>query len=72
MTFQEARDFVIPFGKYSGQTVDTAASTDQGLLYLDWLRGSRENRSVDSPFDLALATYLDDASVKRDLQELLA
>lgn len=71
MNFRDAKDTVIPWGKYGGQTIDTAASTDQGLMYLDWLRGSRENKAADSPFDAALAVYLEDPSIKRDLQELL-
>lgn len=71
MTFREAQAFIIPYGKYRDQTIDQVASTDAGLLYLDWLRGHRESKSVDSPFDVALGVYLDDPSVARDVQVLL-
>ena len=68
MTYKEAAAFVMPFGKHKGRTLDTIASTDDGLKYLDWLRGERSsgggrNRNVDS----ALAAYLDDAAIKREV-----
>ena len=68
MEFREAQQVTVPFGKYKGRTIDDAASTDQGLLYLDWLRGERS--SEDSEFDAALSTFLDDASIARELDSL--
>ena len=32
-------NFVFTFGKYSGQSIDKIASSDEGLLYLDWFVG---------------------------------
>lgn len=29
----------VPFGKFSGKTLDAIGSTHDGLLYLDWLVG---------------------------------
>ena len=65
MTYKEAAAFVMPFGKHKGRTLDTIASTDDGLKYLDWLRGERSwgRRDIDS----ALAAYLDDAAIKREV-----
>jgi hypothetical protein len=41
ITFRDARDHVIPFGRYSGQTIDDIARTDRGLLWLQWLYDDR-------------------------------
>ena len=35
----EPGDFVMPVGKYKGKTLDEIAESDEGLLYLDWIRG---------------------------------
>ncbi len=68
MNFRTAADFVLPFGKYKGKTMDTAAMTNEGLLYLDWLRGERGSRQ--DPLDLMLAAYLDDPTIARALTDL--
>lgn len=67
MTFQSARNYKMPFGKHKGQTLDGVASTDEGLQYLDWLRGEREGREFKSEFDRALETYLGDPSIAEEL-----
>lgn len=68
MTFSEAKLSVMPFGQYRGKTLDQIGSTDKGLLYLDWLRG----QGVKSePLATALSTYLDDATIAKDLAGLV-
>jgi len=66
MTFAEARNFIMPNGKHAGQTLDKIAETDPGLLYLDWLRGQR--RRSGEPLDDALAAYLDDPTIAKDIK----
>ena len=61
--FKEAAAFVLSFGKYRGVTLDAIAVTDDGLKYLDWLRGERGG----SKRDAALAAYLDDPAIKREV-----
>lgn len=70
MDFKQAGDFVLLFGKYRGQTVDQIAQDDQGLLYLDWLRGEREGQS--DKIDRALDTFLSDPAIEHDLTELVS
>lgn len=67
MTFDHAKRYVIRFGKYSGSTIDEIAQTDEGLRYLDWLRGEREGKK--SFLDDALAAYLDDSAIRGDLED---
>ena len=64
MTFKEAAAFVMPFGKYKSSTLDSIASTDEGLLYLDYMRGELS----DGPALRAISVYLDDPSIKRELE----
>ena len=68
MTYGEAARFRMPWGKYKGQPIDGVASTDEGLEYLDWLRGVREEEGKSETIDRALATYLDDPAIARDLK----
>ena len=44
ITFREARDHVIPFGRYAGQKIDDIAKSDRGLLYLQWLYDERRDK----------------------------
>ena len=72
MAFADAAKFVMPLGKYKGQALDKIAESDEGLRYLDWLRGERDetNRKkgwADQPLDRALHAYLDDRGIRRDL-----
>jgi uncharacterized protein (DUF3820 family) len=68
MTFAESKIVVVPFGQYRGRTLDDIARTDEGLLYLDWLRG----QGVQSePLKTALDTYLDDAGIAADLMKVV-
>ena len=66
--FKEAATYIMPFGKYQGRTIDDIARTDQGLLYLDWLRSGR----MDYHTRNAICSYLDDSTIAKDLAEIVA
>lgn len=67
MTFKEAAEFKLPFGKHKGSSLDKVATDDDGLRYLAWLRGVREEEGQSYPLDRALSAYLDDPAIKKDL-----
>ncbi len=74
MEFRAAAEFKLSFGKYKGKTLDRIAETDEGLLYLDWLLGERDNergdsRSKDVVSD-ALYSYLSDNAIRSELDKL--
>ena len=72
MTFEEARQVRMLFGKYQGQTFDEIASTDEGLRYLDWLRGWFEERTlIWLTVREALAVYLSDPAIAADLERVI-
>ena len=54
------------YGKHEGKTLDMVAATDEGLRYLDWLRGYAHGDLAE-----ALNVYLDDPTIRKDLEELL-
>lgn len=68
ISFEQASAHAMPFGKFRGQTIDTIASSDAGLKYLDWLSG-RDWIHVD--LRQVLTVYLSRPSIQRDLQALL-
>lgn len=70
MTFKDASNFVMPFGKFKGRTLDAIASTDSGLKYLDWLRGERAYDNSCKPIDHALDAYMSDDTIKRELERI--
>jgi hypothetical protein len=61
--FQRAKVVRLTFGKYQGRALDDIACSDEGIRYLDWLRGETQDRSLQS----SLATYLDEPSIAQDL-----
>lgn len=74
MTFKDASNVVIDFGtsvykSYNGQSIDTIATTDMGLLALfdgmKWcvIKNTRQKQAID--------IYLSDQDVKEDLNMLL-
>ena len=69
MTFKEAADFIMPFGKYRRDTLDEIAKTDAGLKYLDWLRGERKSGVESGGVDRALCVYLDDPAIAKELRQ---
>ena len=68
MTFSEASEYVMPFGKHKGRTLDAIASDDDGLQYLDWMRGAREDDGKNDQVDRALRSYLDDPAIQKELE----
>ena len=67
MTFKEAQEFQLPFGKHKGRTLDAVASEDDGLKYIDWLVGQE---FVYGKTKEALLAYLGDPSIKKELENL--
>ncbi len=65
--FRLAADTVIPFGKYAGKTIDQIGTPDEGLLYLDWLRGQRP---PDLKIRAAIEKYLDDPTISECLRKI--
>ena len=59
---------IMPLGKYKGQTLDAIGSDNEGLRYLDWLRGQDWVR--ESLME-ALDGYLDDPVIARELDDAL-
>lgn len=73
--FAQARAHVLQLGRYTGQTIDRAASTDAGLLYLDWLSGQLEmaehpTATQRTTYD-HLVAYLTDPTIARELTAAL-
>jgi hypothetical protein len=69
MPFAEARSTVMSFGRFKGQILDKIAETDDGLQYLDWVRGNSQN--VSPSLNEALSVYLDDPTIANDLNKLI-
>jgi uncharacterized protein (DUF3820 family) len=67
--FQQAKAFRMPFGKHRGVTLDDIARTDEGLRYLDWLRGDMERKNPDSSIYAHLCIYLDDTTIASELEK---
>jgi hypothetical protein len=75
-TFTEASAYVLTIGKYKGKTLDEIATTDDGLVYLDWLLGAREYANEASgrrgsanerETTEYLRTYLTDQTIAREV-----
>lgn len=62
-------DMVIPFGQFDGKTIDEAASTEEGLKYLDWLLGSGFVR--DARLQAALEQYMGQDVIRNELAAIL-
>lgn len=75
--FRAAAAHVIPFGPFQGQTIDAIAESDDGLRYLDNLRGMIEARArygltkKDFVHLASLETYLDDPVIMNELAPLI-
>ena len=65
--FEQASSYRLQFGIHQGQAIEEIASTQRGLLYLDFLRGIR----LDFHTKNAVCTYLDDPAIAKDLATLL-
>lgn len=60
---------MLKFGSYKDKTIDQAAETDKGLLYLDWLNGESWTKE---PLKTHLRNYLSDPTIKRELEKAQA
>jgi hypothetical protein len=65
MLFAESQQFKMKFGKYKGETLEDIASTDEGLLYLDWARGLDDLWATTQD---ALDSFLNHPSIAAELQ----
>ncbi len=72
MDFRAAGNFPMTIGKYKNKTVDEIASSDEGLLWLDWLRGQREKAGPKNATYEAVCAYLDNPGIAQDLVKLTA
>lgn len=61
-------DYVMPFGKYRGKTLDEIGDDDEGVRYLDWLRGERGD---DDNVGAAIGRYLDDPVRRHRIEGVL-
>lgn len=68
MKFQEAKRYIVRFGKHAGRTLDQIGSTDGGLKYLDWLRGWEGVRPDTKE---AVDAYLNHPPIARELDDLI-
>ena len=76
ITFREARDHVIHFGRYAGQKIDDIAKSDRGLLYLQWLYDERSDKlegttripsANERETNGCLHVYLTDETIAREV-----
>jgi hypothetical protein len=73
MTFDEAANHVLTFGKYKGMRIDDIAATDTGLKYLDWFRGTTGNPENDrfAHTRQAVGVYCDHPTIAREIAKLI-
>lgn len=74
MQFNDAKNYVLKFGKYAGKTIDQAAESDSGLSWLDWMRGQMERGNGQRQYPetyRAICAYLDDGTIQRELRCVL-
>ena len=78
MTFATAAAFILPFGAFKGQKIDQVAESDDGLRYLDNLRGKLDADAAQGRWmsreayatKRNLAAYLDDAAIAKQAESL--
>ena len=68
MTFKEAQEYRIPFGKYQGEALDDIASTEDGLKYLEFIRTELQIKSAASRD--VIETYLSDPTIRSELERI--
>ncbi len=62
----EAKYFIMPFGKFKGNTLDAVAESDAGLLYLDWAAGE-----LDGEAGKAVREYMTDPAIATEVNRLV-
>lgn len=71
MDFNTAKNFRMPWGKYLGVKLDDIARTDEGLRYLDWVRGQMEKQHPLGDVAKAVGAYLDDPAITSELEKVV-
>ncbi len=71
MDFKSAANFAMPFGKHKGKALDVIATTDEGLLYLDWLAGYVGYGIQGKEAKEAIDVYLADSTISKEVQRLV-
>ncbi len=76
MDFKDAAHYRLAYGVHAGEIIDDIGASDEGLMWLDFMRGQYDQRLKpgDKPieFHAALRTYLDDATIAKDLASVIA
>lgn len=70
MTFAQAKQYRIPFGKHRGKSLDEIAETDDGLRYLDWFRGEDPSSPSAIRAKEMIEVYLADEAIAKDLADM--
>lgn len=70
MEFKQAASFVVPWGDHAGYPIDKVAETDDGLKDLDKLLSWMESKNHKSNFRRNLEKYLQEPSIKKELEGL--
>lgn len=74
MEFSAAKSFKLIFGRHKGVSIDQLAQDDDGLRYMDWLRGEMEKSRKDwqeKTYE-ALCAYLDDKAIASETEKAVA
>ncbi len=64
MNLNAAKNYVMPFGKYSGRTLEDIAAQD--VLYLDWLAGLNLYPETKDAVTLMVQEYSADIDAARE------
>jgi uncharacterized protein (DUF3820 family) len=66
--FTDACGFIMPLGKFKGQTLARIGSSDEGLKYLDWLVGQSW---LNSRLKVPLETYLKHPAMGSQVERII-
>ena len=71
MDFSEASKARLPAGQHHGDTLDEVASTDDGLLYLDFLLARIGEWNWVTDFQEPLKAYMLDKEIQQELHNAM-
>lgn len=71
ITYVQAASYILSFGKYKGLSIDTIAQADEGLQYLDYMRGQLEEASSNRQELPYIVAYLSDDTIRADVEEMV-
>lgn len=66
--FEVAKDFIVPWGKYAGQTLDKIAHTDEGLRYIAEFLASDDIRDIK--VRKAAQAYINEPTIWKEYEAL--